>query len=212
MMIIGSLKIVMNSTLLKIPLFPINVSILPDELMPLHIFEDRYKQMVSKSLENNNEFGIIYKEDQNMKNIGCSVSIKKVYQKYDDGKYDILIQGEKRFEIKSLFKENELLIGEVEFLNEFYEKSDKNKFNKVLDKYLKLLLTFKIDHDIQSEMNKKNSFDFTKNILIPNNIKQDFLELEDESDRILFIDNFLDTISQKAKNKKNKIFKGNILN
>jgi len=202
----------MNSPLLKIPLFPINISILPDELMPLHIFEDRYKEMVSKSLENNKEFGIIYKEDQNIKNIGCSVSIKKVYQKYDDGKYDILIKGEKRFEIKSLFKESKLLIGEVEFLNEFYEKADKNKFNKVLDKYLKLLLTFKIDHDIQSEMNKNKSFDFTKNILIPNNIKQDFLELEDESDRILFIDNFLDTITQKAKSKKNKLFKGNIFN
>ena len=202
----------MNNSLFKISLFPINVSILPDELMPLHIFEDRYKKMVLESLEKNKEFGIIYKDDQNMKNIGCSVSIKKVYQKYDDGKYDILIQGEKRFEIKSLFKESELLIGEVKFLNEFYEKADKNKFNKVLDKYLKLLLTFKIDHDIQSEMNKNKSFDFTKNILIPNNIKQDFLELEDESDRILFIDNFLDTITQKSKSKENNLLRGNIFN
>jgi len=202
----------MNNSLLKIPLFPINISILPDELVPLHIFEDRYKKMITESLEKNKEFGIIYKENKNMKNIGCSVSIKKVYQKYDDGKYDILIQGEKRFEIKSLFKESELLIGEVEFLNEFYEKADKNKFNKVLDKYLKLLLTFKIDHDIQSEMNKKKSFDFTKNILIPNNIKQDFLELENESDRISFIDDFLDTITKKSKSKKNKLFNGNIFN
>ena len=202
----------MNNSLLKIPLFPINISILPDELIPLHIFEDRYKKMVSKSLERNKEFGIIYKQKEDMKNIGCSVSIKKVYQKYDDGKYDILIQGQKRFEIKSLFKESELLIGEVEFLNEFYEMADKNKFNKVLDKYLKLLLTFKIDHDIQSEMNKKKFFDFTKNILIPNDIKQDFLELKNETDRILFIDDFLDTITEKAKNKKNQIFNGNIFN
>ena len=202
----------MNNSLLKIPLFPINISILPDELIPLHIFEDRYKKMVSKSLERNKEFGIIYKQKEDIKNIGCSVSIKKVYQKYDDGKYDILIQGQKRFEIKSLFKESELLIGEVEFLNEFYEMADKNKFNKVLDKYLKLLLTFKIDHDIQSEMNKKKSFDFTKNILIPNDIKQDFLELKNETDRILFIDDFLDTITEKSKNKKNKLFNGNIFN
>tara|TARA_B100001142_G_C14334343_1_gene655301 strand:+ start:2453 stop:3061 length:609 start_codon:yes stop_codon:yes gene_type:complete len=202
----------MNNSILKIPLFPISVSILPDELMPLHIFEDRYKNMISESLENNKEFGIIYKEKKDMKNIGCLVSIKKVYQKYDDGKYDILIKGEKRFEIKSLFKKGELLIGEIELLNEFYEKADKNKFNQILDKYLKLLLTFKIDHDIQSEMNKKKSFDFTKNILIPNNIKQDFLELENETDRMVFIDDFLDTITEKAKNKKNKLFNGNIFN
>ena len=86
MMVIGTLKSAMNNSLLRIPLFPINISILPDELMPLHIFEDRYKKMVSDSLNNNKEFGIIYKRDKEIKNIGCSVFIKKVYQKYDDGR------------------------------------------------------------------------------------------------------------------------------
>ena len=61
-------------------------------------------------------------------------------------------------------------------------------------------------------MMKKVSFDFTKNILIPNNIKQEFLELEDESERIIFIDNFLDSIFSNIKKDKNKIFKGRILN
>ena len=198
----------MKNNLLKINLFPINISILPDELVPLHIFEDRYKKMVSNCLENNQEFGIIYKENNEIKNIGCSVFIKKVYQKYDDGKYDILVQGKKRFQIKSLSKKDDVLIGEIKFFNEFYNKVNSTKFNKVLDKYLKLLLTFNIKHDIESEMDKKTSFDFTKNILIPNNIKQEFLELENESDRINFIDIFLDSVIENAKNKKNKLFKG----
>ena len=199
---------VMSNNILKINLFPINISILPDELVPLHIFEDRYKKMVSNCLENNQEFGIIYKENNEIKNIGCSVSIKKVYQKYDDGKYDILVQGTKRFQIKSLSKKDDILIGEIKFFNEFYNKVNSTKFNKVLDKYLKLLLTFNIKHDIESEMDKKTSFDFTRNILIPNNIKQEFLELENESDRIDFIDIFLDSVIKNAKNKKNQLFKG----
>ena len=199
---------VMSNNILKINLFPINISILPDELVPLHIFEDRYKKMVSNCLENNQEFGIIYKENNEIKNIGCSVFIKKVYQKYDDGKYDILVQGTKRFQIKSLSKKDDILIGEIKFFNEFYNKVNSTKFNKVLDKYLKLLLTFNIKHDIESEMDKKTSFDFTRNILIPNNIKQDFLELENESDRIDFIDIFLDSVIKNAKNKKNQLFKG----
>ncbi len=198
----------MNNNILKINLFPINISILPDELVPLHIFEDRYKKMVSNCLENNQEFGIIYKENNEIKNIGCSVFIKKVYQKYDDGKYDILVQGKKRFQIKSLSKKDDILIGEIKFFNEFYNKVNSTKFNKVLDKYLKLLLTFDIKHDIASEMDKKTSFDFTRNILIPNNIKQEFLELENESDRIDFIDIFLDSVIKNAKNKKNQLFKG----
>ena len=75
-----------------------------------------------------------------------------------------------------------------------------------------MLLTFNIDHDIQSEMNKKISFDFTKNILIPNNIKQEFLELPNESDRIIFIDQFLDSIIKQSKRENNKLFKGKLHN
>ena len=202
----------MNKNLFKINLFPINISVLPYELVPLHIFEDRYKRMISDSLKNNEQFGIIYKEKNEMKDIGCSVFIKEVFQKYDDGKYDILVEGKQRFKIKSLFKDNDLLVGEVEFFDEFYDKVDRDKFDKVLDKYLKLLLTFNIKHDIQSELEKDRSFDFTKNIFIPNDIKQEFLELEDELDRITFIDIFLDSVIKNAKNKKNEIFKSKNLN
>ena len=52
----------MNKNLFKINLFPINISVLPYELVPLHIFEDRYKRMISDSLKNSKQFGIIYKE------------------------------------------------------------------------------------------------------------------------------------------------------
>ena len=201
-----------DSSILKIPLFPISVSILPQEFMPLHIFEDRYRKMVSDALKNKSQFGIVYKENEDIKNIGCSVFIEKVYKKYKDGKYDILVRGQKRFKIINLFKENSLWFGEVEFLNEHYNETDQIFFSTILDKYIKLLLMFDIKHDIQNEMTKKISFDFTKNILIPNNIKQNFLELENESDRIIFIDNFLDSIFSNIKKDKNTIFKGRILN
>ena len=201
-----------NTSTSKIPLFPISISILPKEFVPLHIFEARYRSMVSDALKNDTQFGIIYKENEQIKNIGCSVFIEKVYKKYQDGKYDILIRGKKRFKILNLFKEGSLWFGEVEFLNENYNEIDKKKFSTIIDKYIKLLLMFDIEHDIQNEMMKKVSFDFTKNILIPNNIKQEFLELEDESERIIFIDNFLDSIFSNIKKDKNKIFKGRILN
>ena len=205
-------KNVMNKKKLEIPLFPINVSILPNELMPLHIFENRYRDMVSNCLQNNNEFGIIYKKNKNISNIGCSVFIKKVYKKYSDGKYDILIEGRKRFKILTSFKIDTLWYGEIEFVNEHYNEVKDGQFNLILDKYLKFLLTFNISHDIQDEMNKKISFDFTKNILIPNEIKQEFLELENESKRLNFIDNFLDSVIIKSKDANNKVFKGQIPN
>ncbi len=202
----------MSDSIVTIPLFPINISILPDELVPLHIFEERYKKMVSQTLKDNTQFGIIYRQDKKIKNIGCSVLIDRVYKKYRDGKYDILVKGRQRFKIISLFKEDDLYVAEVKFLNELYNDIEKDFFSKVLDKYLRLLLIFNIDHDIQNEMNKKTSFDFIRNILIPNNIKQEFLELENESKRMYYIDNFLDSLISKSKDKKNKLFKGKIPN
>ena len=71
---------------------------------------------------------------------------------------------------------------------------DPKIFNFILDKYLKVLLSNNANQNIQDELNKSNSFDFTKNLVIPTQIKQEFLELEDEFSRMKYIENFLDNI------------------
>lgn len=196
----------------KIPLFPINMSILPGEKIPLHIFEDRYKKMITDCLKTKSGFGILFKNKNKINNVGTKVKVIKVYKKYEDGKYDILVKGEERFFVNNFIKNNDLWYGEIQYYEEMYEKLKKERFSYVLDKYLKLLLTLNIDHDIQNEINKSKSFDFTKNILIPNDIKQEFLELKDEVARIDFIDQFLDTVNQKAMSKNLNIDKGKLPN
>ena len=71
---------------------------------------------------------------------------------------------------------------------------DPKIFNYILDKYLKVLLSNNANQNIQDELNKSISFDFTKNLVIPTQIKQEFLELEDEFARMKYIENFLDNI------------------
>ena len=196
----------------KIPLFPINLTILPGEKIPLHIFEVRYRKMIADCLKTKSGFGILFKNKDKITNIGTKVKVVKVYKEYDDGKYDILVQGEERFFVKNFLKDSDLWYGEIQYYEEMYEMVDKERFSNVLDKYLRLLLTLNIDHDIQNEINKSTSFDFTKNILIPNDIKQEFLELSNEEARIDFIDQFLDTINHKAKNKNLNFDKGKLPN
>lgn len=200
------------SEIVKIPLFPINISILPEEKIPLHIFEERYKKMVKKCIANKSSFGIIYKNKEKLYDIGTTVKVIKIYKKYDDDRYDLMVEGQKRFKVINFIKNRSLWYAEIQYFNEQYDKVDEIKFSKTLDKYLKLLLTLNIDHDIQSEINKTKSFDFTKNILIPTDIKQEFLELKNESYRIDYINNFLDSIIQKSKKKNIDIKKGKILN
>ena len=183
----------------NIALFPINLSVLPYEKVNLHIFEDRYKKLVNYSLNKNKTFGIVYLKNKTMSSVGTTVKVNEIFKKYDDGRFDLSIIGIERFKILKSFKEDELWNAKIEILDESYEDIDKNYFNLVLDKYLKFILLYKLNDNISQYMNKKISFDFTKDVIMPNPFKQDFLELENEQKRMNFIDIFLDNLIDQKK-------------
>ena len=183
----------------EIALFPINLSVLPYEKVNLHIFEDRYKKLINHSLDVNKTFGIVYTKNKVMSKIGTVVKINEIYKKYDDGRFDLSVKGLERFKILKSYKEHELWNAKIRILDESYEDIDKNYFNLVLDKYLRLILSSKLNNNISQFMNKKTSFDFTKDVILPNSLKQDFLELENEQKRMNYIDIFLDSLLEKKK-------------
>ena len=182
-----------------IALFPINLSVLPYEKVNLHIFEDRYKKLINRSLGENKTFGIVYTKNKVMSKIGTLVEINEIYKKYDDGRFDLSVKGLERFKILKSYKEHELWNAKIRILDESYEDIDKNYFNLVLDKYLRLILSSKLNNNISQYMNKTTSFDFTKDVILPNSLKQDFLELENEQKRMNYIDIFLDSLLEKKK-------------
>ena len=189
----------MQNNYQEIALFPINLSVLPYEKVNLHIFEDRYKKLINHSLDVNKTFGIVYTKNKVMSKIGTLVEINEIYKKYDDGRFDLSVKGLERFKILKSYKEHELWNAKIRILDESYEDIDKNYFNLVLDKYLRLILSSKLNNNISQYMNKKTSFDFTKDVILPNSLKQDFLELENEQKRMNYIDIFLDSLLEKKK-------------
>ena len=78
----------MARTIERFPLFPLGLVLLPHELVPLHIFEDRYKQMIGECLDEQTEFGIIWLSDDGLKETGCSARIARVLERFDDGERD----------------------------------------------------------------------------------------------------------------------------
>src|ERR1035441_1824149 len=101
-----------------LPLFPLHVVVFPRTRLPLHIFEDRYKEMVGDALRENSEFGIVLAKDDGIVNAGCTVVVEKVLKNYPDGKMDILTCGRRRFELVMLDEEKEYLRGEVQFFDD----------------------------------------------------------------------------------------------
>ena len=101
-----------------IPLFPLNVVLLPGTQLPLHIFEERYKEMIGAAIHDESVFGVVLAIDGGVVNLGCSARIERVLDETPDGQMDILTVGESRFEIVSLNQERNFLQGEVNFFSD----------------------------------------------------------------------------------------------
>jgi Lon protease-like protein len=121
--IIASVAIVINprdngSVSVLLPLFPLRIVALPGTLIPLHIFEERYKTMVGECERDGAEFGIVLAKDGGIVNAGCTVTIDTVLERFPDGRFDILTRAKRRFEIVSIDQELEWLRGEVKFFDD----------------------------------------------------------------------------------------------
>ena len=101
-----------------IPLFPLHVVVFPGMPLPLHIFEERYKEMPGNAIRDNSEFGIVLANANGIVNAGCTVRVEKVLQMYADGRMDILTRGRRRFEIVTLNEEQAWLAAEVSYFDD----------------------------------------------------------------------------------------------
>jgi ATP-dependent Lon protease len=101
-----------------IPLFPLNVVLMPGSPLPLHIFEERYKQMVNECLESGAEFGMVLADESGTRQVGCTAKIVELVQRFDDGRLVILVEGSRRFELKNIFTGKPYYVGEVEYIED----------------------------------------------------------------------------------------------
>jgi ATP-dependent Lon protease len=102
----------------RLPLFPLNVVLLPGADMPLHIFEPRYRQMVRECLDAKSPFGMLLALPNGVAGTGCTAEILEVTKKYEDGRCDIITIGREPFRVVELFSDEPLLRGEVDFLDD----------------------------------------------------------------------------------------------
>jgi Lon protease-like protein len=77
----------------EIGIFALGTVLAPGELLPLHIFEERYKQLIGDSLESGDPFLLLYSDDDGTRELGCAASVIEVLQRYDDGRMNIVVEG-----------------------------------------------------------------------------------------------------------------------
>ncbi len=101
-----------------LPLFPLSVVLFPRTDLPLHIFEDRYKDMVTDLLNTTREFGVVLALEKGIASVGCTARIDEVVKTYDDGRLDLKTIGFRRFEIEDLDEGRSYLRGRVQFFDD----------------------------------------------------------------------------------------------
>jgi Lon protease-like protein len=101
-----------------IPLFPLEVVVFPRTALPLHIFEDRYKKMVTEAIADASEFGVVLAKANGIVNAGCTVMVEKLVRTYADGRMDILTRGSRRFEVGNIEQEVDVLRAEVRYFDD----------------------------------------------------------------------------------------------
>ena len=101
-----------------LPIFPLQLVLLPGASLPLHIFEERYKEMIGHVTTNSSEFGIVQAGDRGILNVGCTAVVEKVAERYEDGRLDIICRGQRRFEIILLNEEREYLRASVSMFDD----------------------------------------------------------------------------------------------
>ncbi|HEX6713867.1 MAG TPA: LON peptidase substrate-binding domain-containing protein [Thermoleophilaceae bacterium] len=177
----------------RFPLFPLGLVLLPQELVPLHIFEDRYKQMIANCLEGDGEFGIVWLSDDGLRDIGCTARIERVIETFEDGRMNILVIGDKPFRLLRRIEDLAYPAGDVELLDDFDPDGDPELADQARARYAELVEKATEEKPDLDEIRELDAYGMAATVEHPPEAKQALLELRVENDRLRMVDEMFRT-------------------
>ena len=114
----------MGQEIERFPLFPLGLVLLPGEVVPLHIFEERYRQMIGECLDEEREFGILWLAEDELKEIGCAARVTRVLERFDDGRFNILVEGTTPFRMDRRIGDMAYPAGDIVLLDDDPDTDD----------------------------------------------------------------------------------------
>jgi Lon protease-like protein len=166
-----------------LPLFPLPLVLLPTEVVPLHIFEDRYKEMISLCLDEHREFGIVWLSDDGLKEIGCTARVAEVLEQMDDGRMNILVRGGTPFRLLERQEQHAYPAGTVELLDDHAGQHEASG-GEARERYADLLETLTDERPEQTALAELSAYEMAASVDIDLEVKQGLLELRSEEARL----------------------------
>lgn len=181
----------------RLPLFPLDLVLYPDEMMPLHIFEYRYREMIQMCMAENRAFGIVWVGESEMAAVGCTARVRKILDRYETGEFDISIIGEQRFRIVETFDDEPYLTAEASLFGIDNEQPeiDTNARERLITQHLKLLeMAGEQIHPEAYQGGRWISFLVGQNAGLEIEDRQKLLEIPSEKARIEFLINHFSNV------------------
>ena len=173
------------------PLFPLGLVALPSELIPLHIFEERYKTMIARVLEEESEFGIVWLADDGLHPIGCACEVAEVLERMPDGRLNLIARGTRPFRIESRQDELAYPAGTVEFLADSDEETDAEAAEAAHEAYLELVSEATDREPDPDEVAAMSAYEMAATVEFGLDAKQGLLDLRSESARLKLLTRLL---------------------
>lgn len=177
-----------------LPLFPLDLVLLPGTPLPLHIFEPRYKEMIGECLENKTLFGVVRAQETDLADIGCTAEIIAVTKTYDDGRMDIVTQGRERFELLEINQDRSFLRGEVLVVTDDPDKAPPAEVERALDLHKQILALANAEQDLPPDDETPLSYHLAGSLPLDLDFKQKLLATRSEPQRIQTVIGYFETI------------------
>jgi Lon protease-like protein len=171
----------------ELPIFELPMVLLPGELMPLHIFEDRYKRMIGHCLDDEEPFGIVFRDDEGgARRIGCIARVTQVLERFDDGRMNIVVTGELPFRVLDRFEAPEYPAGEVEPIDPAAEARDEDveAASHAREAFAELVERVSGEPPDPEELAGSDAYGIAARVELPAETKQRLLELRSEPERM----------------------------
>jgi len=173
----------------SLPLFPLSLVLYPNESLSLHIFEERYRDLTAYCLEHDVAFGVLRVEDEAWAEVGTTAGIERVAKRYDDGRSDIVVQGDERFRIEAVNDDQaSYYTADVTLLEDEDTAVDLDLKERVITQHMKLLELAgrTVRPDLYEDV-ERLSFVLAQNGALDGAQKQELLEHTSENERIRYL-------------------------
>jgi Lon protease-like protein len=173
----------------ELPIFELPLVLLPGELLPLHIFEERYKRMIGRCLEEGEPFGVVFRDgDGGARNIGCEARVTEVTERFDDGRLNIVVTGERPFRVLDRYEDAEFPAGEVEPVDGDADAEPGSEqadgASAARDAFAELVERVGGDRPEREALEALDSYGIAARVELPPETKQRLLELRSEPGRM----------------------------